>query len=188
MQEWRRGLGFGSLRARIFAVNIVAVIVLAIMLLYLDTVRSRLLDERTDALVEHRRGDRRAGQRVAAGAGAERQLSIAARGCGCMPPMARCWSTIGALPRQSASSSMIRPRYSWRRASAKFIDRALERLVRFQALPPYDEVRPDTAGQWPEITAADATGRPATALRRADDGSFIIAAAARLCRAAARCI
>ena len=32
-QEWRRGLGFGSLRARIFAVNIVLVIVLAIMLL-----------------------------------------------------------------------------------------------------------------------------------------------------------
>ena len=50
VQEWRRGLGFGSLRARIFAVNIIAVIVLAIMLLYLDTVRSRLLDERTAAL------------------------------------------------------------------------------------------------------------------------------------------
>ena len=29
VQEWRRGLGFGSLRARILAVNLLAVIVLA---------------------------------------------------------------------------------------------------------------------------------------------------------------
>ena len=31
VQEWRRGLGFGSLRARIFAVNIVAVIVASLI-------------------------------------------------------------------------------------------------------------------------------------------------------------
>ena len=50
VQEWRRGLGFASLRARIFAVNIIAVLVLAIMLLYIDAVRGRLLDERSAEL------------------------------------------------------------------------------------------------------------------------------------------
>ena len=176
VQEWRRGLGFGSLRARIFAVNIVAVIVLAIMLLYLDTVRSRLLDERTDAL----------SNTVVAVAGLAtgqpKGLAHLSFGRG---TRLRLYGADGAVIVDNWRNTATQrfeiddpQRYSWRRASAKFIDRALEALVSFRALPRYAEATPDRAAQWPEIATARATGRPATLLRRADDGSFIITAAA----------
>ena len=176
VQEWRRGLGFGSLRARIFAVNIIAVIVLAIMLLYLDTVRSRLLDERTDAL-------------------SNTAVAIAGLAANMPPELAklnfergtrlRLYAPDGQVSADNWTTAATRrfeiddpELYSWRRASAKFIDRALETLVSFGALTPYAEVMPDRADHWPEIAAARATGGPATRLRRASDGSFIITAAA----------
>ncbi|OYU16333.1 MAG: sensor histidine kinase [Alphaproteobacteria bacterium PA4] len=176
VQEWRRGLGFGSLRARIFAVNIIAVIVLAIMLLYLDTVRSRLLDERTDAL--------RNTAVAVAGLAGERPPGLARlnfeRGT-----RLRLYGRDGAPVVDNWADPATRrftiddpQRYSWRRASAKFIDRALERIASFRALPPYREAVPDGAGQWPEIAVAVRAGQPATRLRRAEDGSFIITAAA----------
>ncbi len=176
VQEWRRGLGFGSLRARIFAVNIIAVIVLAITLLYLDTVRSRLLDERTDAL-------------------SNTAVAIAGLAATMPPELAKLSFERGTRLRLYARDGQVSAdnwtiattrrfeiddpeRYSWRRASAKFIDRALEALVSFGALTPYAEAIPDRADQWPEIAAARASGGPATRLRRASDGSFIITAAA----------
>jgi two-component system sensor histidine kinase ChvG len=182
VQEWRRGLGFGSLRARIFAVNIVAVIVLAIMLLYLDTVRSRLLDERADALAG--------------------QATTIATLAGPMSPRA----AIDALERQNfvrgtrvrlygADGALLADNWRrsggrrfviadpaddpWRRRSAKAIDRLLEVLGSFGTLPRYAEQSPDTARQWPEIETGRAGGAPVTALRRARDGVFIITAAAR---------
>ncbi len=183
VQEWRRGLGFGSLRARIFAVNIVAVIVLAIMLLYLDTVRSRLLDERTAALAG--------------------QATIIARLVSPLPPRA----TIDALEGQDfargtrlrfygADGTLFadnwrRPgvrRFAivdpssdpWRRRSAKTIDRLLETLGSFGQLPAYAEAPVDTGRHWTEIERSRINSAPVTMLRRARDGSFIITAAARV--------
>jgi two-component system sensor histidine kinase ChvG len=176
VQEWRRNLGFGSLRARIFAVNLLAVVVLAIMLLYLDTVRSRLLDERIDAV----RNEAMAIADLAQDnpAGLER-LSFA-RGT-----RIRLYGQDGALLadnwRRAGSRRFVisdPAGFSWRQASAKFIDRLLERLVSFRDLPPYAEAGRDAAAQWPEIARARASGQPATTLRRAVDGSFIVAAAA----------
>jgi two-component system sensor histidine kinase ChvG len=176
--EWRQGLGFASLRARIFAVNLVAVFVLAIMLLYLDTVRARLLDERMDAL----------GNEALAIAGLASDLPPAlerlsfARGT-----RIRLYAADGGVItdnwRQPVTTrfAIENPAdYSWRRASAKFIDRALERLLRTQPLPAYAEATPDRASHWPEIAAARRLGQPQTRLRRAADGSFVIGAAAAL--------
>ncbi|KAB7644937.1 sensor histidine kinase [Polymorphobacter fuscus] len=180
VQEWRRNLGFGSLRARIFAVNIIAVIVLAIMLLYIDTVRSRLLDERTAALAD--------------------QATTIAGFAADLPPSLR----VASLEQRSfdrgtrlrlydsngqvAADNWRRPgvtrfvvddpaQQSWRRRSARFIDRALEVVGSFQRLPPYREAVPDTAAQWSEIAALDGPGA-VTRLRRAADGSFMLGAAA----------
>lgn len=176
VQEWRRGLGFGSLRARIFAVNLLAVCVLAIMLLYLDTVRARLLDERTDALSNEAVAI--AGLAADLPAGLER-LSFA-RGT-----RIRLYAGDGGLLTDNWHGPATRQfriedpaAYSWRRASAKFIDRALEQVQGNRALPVYAEAMPDRAGQWPEAARALATGRPATQLRRAVDGSYIVGAAA----------
>ncbi len=175
VQEWRRNLGFGSLRARIFAVNLLAVVVLAIMLLYLDTVRSRLLDERTDAV---------ANEAVAiAGLASDLPVGLVrlsfARGT-----RIRLYAADGALITDNWSQASTRrftiedpERYSWRRASAKFIDRMLELVQSRRDVEAYAEARPDRGGQWHEVRRALASGRPATALRRAGDGSYVVGAA-----------
>jgi two-component system sensor histidine kinase ChvG len=183
VQEWRRGLGFGSLRARIFAVNIIAVLVLAIMLLYIDAVRGRLLDERSAEL--------------------SREASTIASLADSLPlqtrPQAlgrlsftrgsrlRLYAPDGALLADNWRTSDV-PRFelddpatlSWRRRSALFIDRALEGLAGQSPPPPYAEATPDRAGQWPEAARAIATGKPVTQLRRAADSSLVLSAAAPL--------
>lgn len=179
-QEWRQGLGFGSLRSRIFAVNVFAVIVLALMLLYIDTVRARLLDERTTELarqavviagfsadlppdrvaasIEKRNFDR--GTRVRLYAGDGRLVADNWRGAGI---------------RKFASDDPATD--TWRRRSAKFIDRALEVVGSFRPLPAYAEAREDSGAQWPEVAAARG-GTIETRLRRAEDGNFVLTAAA----------
>ncbi len=180
VQEWRRGLGFGSLRARIFAVNFIAIFVLAIMLLYLDTVRSRLLDERTAAL---------ANQAVTiAGFAADlpptgRAGSLERRSFATGTRL-RLYGVDGSVRADNWRASGVRKfviddpaQESWRRRSARFIDRALEVVASIQPLPLYREASPDTAAQWREI-AAIAGPNPVTELRRAVDGSFVLGAAA----------
>lgn len=181
-QEWRRGLGFGSLRARIFAVNIIAVIVLAIMLLYLDTVRARLLQERAAGLAMEAvtiaafAADLPADRRAAALAGKSfargtRLRLYADDG----PPLADNWRHAGNRRFVIADPATA----NWRRRSARFIDRTVEAITSFRAIPSYAEAATDRAGQWPEIAAARASGA-ATALRRSADGDFILSAAAVL--------
>jgi two-component system sensor histidine kinase ChvG len=179
-QEWRQGLGFGSLRSRIFAVNIFAVIVLALMLLYIDTVRARLLDERTTELarqavviagfsadlppdqlaasIEKRNFDR--GTRIRLYAGDGRLVADNWRGAGIRK----------FAPDDPATDT-------WRRRSAKFIDRALEVVGSFRPLPAYVEAKADSGAQWPEVAAARG-GTIETRLRRAEDGNFVLTAAA----------
>lgn len=182
VQEWRRGLGFGSLRARIFAVNIIAVIVLAIMLLYLDTVRSRLLDERTTGLAHQ--------ATTIAGFAADlpdtARIASLERRSFARGTRLRLYADSGAVIadnwRQPGTERFIvedPAQATWRWRSARVIDRVLETLGSFQPLPVYREAAPDTAAQWPEIADAGA-GTPVTKLRRAADGSFMIAAAARV--------
>jgi two-component system sensor histidine kinase ChvG len=179
-QEWRHWLGFGSLRSRIFAVNIFAVIVLALMLLYIDTVRTRLLDERTAELarqavviagfsadlpadmvvasIERRSFER--GTRIRL-YGADNRL------------IADNWNGAGtkrfALDDPSTDT--------WRRRSAKFIDRALEAVGSFRPLPAYVEAGSDNGAQWSEVDAARRGGTE-TRLRRGEDGNFVLTAAA----------
>ncbi len=195
VQEWRRGLGFGSLRARIFAVNIFAVIVLALMLFYIDTVRARLLDERTTELA-------RQAVTIAGFAAdlppAGLAASIARRSFD-RGTRLRLYGADNALLADNWQHPGVR-RFvaddpagdSWRRRSARFIDRALEEIGSFGPLPAYREARPDRAGQWDEVALArrgsavarrgSATARRgsavATQLRRAEDGNFVLAAAA----------
>jgi two-component system, OmpR family, sensor histidine kinase ChvG len=206
VQEWRRGLGFGSLRARIFAVNIIAVIVLAIMLLYLDTVRSRLLDERTAALAHQ-------ATTIAGFAAdlpdADRVASLERRSFD-RGTRLRLYGPDGAVRADNwRHPGNIRfvidnpAEESWRRRSARFIDRALEVIGSAPPLPTYFEADPDTDTHWSEIAAlaparcrsfeTDSAGdgqrcstrdtivpggTPVTRLRRAADGSFVLGAAA----------
>ncbi len=181
VQEWRRGLGFGSLRARIFAVNIVAVIVLAIMLLYLDTVRSRLLDERSAGLANQAATIAAFADALPAAADRLRDFTTS-RGT-----RVRLYAGDGTMAADNWASPGTRrftienpARQSWRRLSARFIDRALEQVARFRPITPYTEITPDRARNWPEIAEASQAKAPVTRLRRAVDGDFILTAAAPL--------
>jgi two-component system sensor histidine kinase ChvG len=181
VQEWRRGLGFGSLRARIFAVNLLAVIVLALMLLWLDTVRTRLLDERTAslsneavtiatlvaALPETARGP------GIAGLGLERGTRVRLYDAGGRRLIDN-WQS----PRNPRFVVEDPSAYGWRRASAKAIDRMLDAVLGVRVPDAYAEPATDTAAAWPELAAAARSGQPAIELRRASDGSLIINAAA----------
>lgn len=180
LQEWRRGLGFGSLRARIFAVNFIAILVLAIMLLYLDTVRSRLLDERTAALANQAvtiagfAADLPAPQRTASLE--RRRFASGTR--------LRLYGVDGSVRADNWRSPGVNhfvvdnpAQDSWRRRSARFIDRALEVVASIEPLPAYREIAPDTAVQWEEVAAISGAA-PVTKLRRAADGSFVLGAAA----------
>ncbi|WP_416907131.1 MAG: ATP-binding protein [Polymorphobacter sp.] len=183
VQEWRRGLGFGSLRARIFAVNIIAVLALAIMLLYIDTVRARLLDERSAELAREAvtiaalLDDMPAARRASAVAdlGFARGTRVRLYGAG-GKRLADNWQT-PETPRfvldDPASTS-------WRRRSALYIDQALERINRTRPPAVYAEAAPDTAAAWPEIARAAALGAPLAELRRAADASLVITAAQAL--------
>ena len=181
VQEWRRGLGFGSLRARIFAVNLVAVIVLAIMLLYLDTVRSRLLEERSAGLANEAAT---VAQLVIQQSAEERPASIARlaidRGTRVRlfaeagPRLADNWQN----PKNPRFVVEDPAAYGWRRVSARAIDRALDAVLGVRAVPAYAEPAVDAAGVWPELAKSAAAGRPVTDLRRASDGSLIVSAAA----------
>ena len=183
VQEWRRGLGFGSLRARIFAVNIIAVLVLAIMLLYIDAVRGRLLDERSAELA-------REAQTIASLADSlpveARPLALGRLGF-TRGTRLRLYAADGSLLADNWRTANV-PRFdlddpatlSWRRRSALFIDRMLEGIAGQMPPPAYAEATPDRATQWPEAAQALATARPVTELRRAADGSLVLGAAASL--------
>ena len=150
-QEWRRWLGFRSLRARIFAVNIVAVIVLAIMLLYLDTVRSRLLIERSTELG-------RQAITIAGFAGdlppAELAAAIERKGYP-RGTRVRLYAPDGTLladnwrrpetPRFEVEDPATQ---TWRRRSARWIDRALETVNGSGRPEAYREAR---HRQWPAV-------------------------------------
>jgi two-component system, OmpR family, sensor histidine kinase ChvG len=180
VQEWRRGLGFGSLRARIFAVNLLAVIVLAIMLLYLDTVRSRLLDERTASLANEAITVSRLVTDVPA---VMRAASVMRLGME-RGTRVRLYADDGTRladnwqsPRNPRFVIEDPAAYGWRRASAKAIDRGLDAVLGFRTLSAYAEPAEDRASVWPELARSIAATRPVTELRRASDGSLIVNAA-----------
>lgn len=181
VQEWRRGLGFGSLRARIFAMNLLAVIVLALMLLWLDTVRTRLLDERTASLANEAVT---IAALVAALPDPARVSGIAGLGLE-RGTRVRLYDASGARlvdnwqsPRNPRFVVEDPSAYGWRRASAKAIDRMLDAVLGVRTPDAYAEPAADSASAWPELAVSTRTGRPAIELRRASDGSLIINAAA----------
>jgi len=183
VQEWRRGLGFGSVRARIFAVNIVAVLMLAIMLVYIDAVRGRLLDERSAELAREASiiaslaaALPRTGRiETLAGLGFTRGTRLRLYG-GDGALLADNWRR-ETVPRFKIDDPARR---TWRRRSALFIDRALEGIAGLRAPPAYAEATPDLGSQWPEAAETIRSGTPVTNLRRARDGSLVLGAAATL--------
>ncbi len=174
-----------SLAYRILAVNLFALVSLAGSVIYLDSFRDRLLEERRDqALVGATLAADALGE--ALGAGTANGAAFAARlGAGTKARL-RVYGADGGLVIDSWSRTA--PTYElrdperepWRKDAARWLDQAIELVGSAPHYPDLRAPRVDRLEGWPEAVAAARTGRPVVTLARAPDRVVIITSAARL--------
>jgi two-component system sensor histidine kinase ChvG len=167
-----------SLTARILAVNIFALIVLAGGFFYLDSFRTQLLEERTDEI--------------------ETEVQLAAAAVTATAPDA-----LGPLLQRLGHASGYRFRFyqgnkppvdgwsdghptyvlrnpaeePWRRHVARFMDRVIDHVVGAEVPEPFVEPKDDRIRAWPEAMRAAQTGEVQTAIRRAPARTPVISGA-----------
>ena len=177
--RWSRRL---SLRQRILAVNIFAIVIFAGSLFYLDGFRSRLTQARLDqsqseaVMIAHMLGAVAAPARqailVRLGQDSGTRLRIYGRD-GRME--ADSWS--GAPPTYELRDPATE---AWYRGVARALDNGFDAIVGARRPPLLSLPEGNTLAPWPEARAALATGRLQTGLRRAPDGTPYISAATRI--------
>lgn len=167
-----------SLSAKILAVNIFALMVLAGGILYLDSYRARLIEARQAELVAQ-------AQTIAHFLGwAPGALEAASRLAGARGMRVRVYGEDGSLLADNWANPGV-PRFDgvdpardgWRRRSAVAIDRAIAFLTGAPVPPPLDVPETDRRDAWPEAVEASATGRPAVRARMTPDGIWVLQAA-----------
>lgn len=175
---WSRGL---TLTARILAVNLFALVLMATGLFFLDSYRTRLVAERQLA-AEAQVRLLAASLPLVDGSEAQALIAQSAR-TGKM--RIRIYNADGGKSYDSFAS--IGPTYRlndpakepWRKTAARWIDRAFDFVVGAPDLQYYREPASDIAGKWPELAAI--SGRPSVSqVRFATDLSHVITAAAPL--------
>lgn len=170
-----------SLTARILAVNIFAMALLAGGFFYLDSFRARQVEDRLDdaKLIVVTMADA-----LASTAPAEQPRLITRFG-ELTDSRLRLYGPDGGL--RLDSWRLARPTYElrdpaqevWRRKVARFLDRVIDRVVGADRPQSYTEPAVDQLDAWPEGRRARASGA-ATMLRRAPDRTHMISAAARV--------
>lgn len=170
-----------SLSARILAVNVFALIMLAGAVLYLDSFRERLLEQRraelrmqatlvaTFLVDKASVGDRLQDLATQFGATTDTRLRIYGEDGRLL---ADSWRGTG--PTFRLRDPATEP---WRKHVARFLDRIIEKVGRSPRLPRYAEPVVDSAAAWPEVGRA-AQGAVVDVLRRAPDRIVIISGAA----------
>lgn len=169
-----------SLTARILAVNIFALALLAGGFFYLDSFRARQVEDRLD---DARLSAVTMADALASALPSERAALITRFG-GLTDSRLRVYGADGRLVldswRLAAPTYELRDpaQEAWRRKAARFMDRVIDRVVGADRPANYSEPAVDRLGVWPE--AVSALRKPATMLRRAPDRTHMISAAARL--------
>lgn len=173
---WTRGF---SLTARILFVNVIALALLAGSLLYIDSYRKQLLEERfklarseaeisADALFETPERQRAA---LMARIGNEQDLRL------------RLYRPDGSLAIDSfavagPAFTLIDPASeAWYQHAARALDRGLDFIVGAPRIPDYGEPAASSAELWPEIVEARKSGQTRVNLRYAPDRTPVITAA-----------
>lgn len=168
-----------SLTARILAVNVIALALLAGSLFYIDSYRRELLDERyrlaasqaeivSHALTGMDASDRRA---LIARIGAGQALRL------------RLYDAAGKLVADSfdlapPSYRLVDPtREPWLQDAARAIDHGMDFVLGSPPIPPYEDNPGANARAWPEITTALANARTEVNHEAAPDQTPIIIAA-----------
>jgi two-component system sensor histidine kinase ChvG len=176
---WSRRL---SIRQRILAINIFAIAIIAGSLFYLDSFRSRLTQARIDraqseaVMIAHMMAVLPRGRRepllTRLGEDGGTRLVVYGRD--------------GAI--QDDSWAHAPPTYElrdpadlpWYRTVAQAMDNGFDAIVGASRPPLFEPPARDTLAAWPEARRALATGTPTTELRRAEEGTAFVSAAARI--------
>ena len=169
-----------SLTARILAVNLIVLGLMAASVFYLDSYRKQLIAERfklarsealiiADALAETPRSERKP---LLARIGTEQVLRL------------RLFDAKGHqiadsfLIADTPAFAFVDPRNEpWELKVARGLDRAMDRVVGAPPVPDYVEPAVATADAWPEIREAQQAGEAAVRLRSAPDRTPVITAA-----------
>jgi len=169
-----------SLKARILAVNIFALAILAGSLFYLDSFRSRLTAARlTQARSEARiiadalavaSPDLRPQLLRKLGSDSGNRLQLfSADGA------ERMDSWEGARPTYALRDPTLEP---WSKDIARLLDNAFDTIVGRRRPPLFQPPQQDRLEAWPEAVQAFTSAQPTTGLRRAPDGTLLVSAAA----------
>ncbi len=176
LDKWRPSL---SLTGRILLVNVLPLVLLGGGVLYLDSYRKQLLDERFKlALVEAQ-----ITAEALAGATKQRQEALLIQIGKEQRLRLRVYAADGALKADSfalaaPSFGLPDPADVDQSAFALQLDRLFDRVVDAPALPDYVEPASDDVADWPELTRAREESLTQIVLRDAPDGTHVINAAA----------
>jgi two-component system sensor histidine kinase ChvG len=175
--SWSRRL---SLRQRILAVNIFAIVILAGSLFYLDSFRGRLTENRIGqtrseaVMIAHMLGATPVPARqpilVRLGQDSRTRLRLYGRDG---RKLADSWD--GAPPTYDLRDPASEP---WYRGVARALDNGFDAIVGARRPPLFSPPPVDRLDAWPEAEAALRGGRSASALRRAPEGTPYMSAAA----------
>ena len=168
-----------SLTPRILAVNVFALALLAGGFFYLDSYRTRIVDDRLEQSAREL-------ELLAIGlenAPADRQNALIATYARQTGDRVRRYDGAGRLI--ADSFTMYAPRYrlrlpdeeEWQRHVARFLDKVIDRVVSADRPPNFEEPAVDKAQAWPELVLARKSGRTQAVNRYAPDRTFMISAA-----------
>lgn len=169
-----------SLTARILAVNLIPLLVLAGSLLFLDSYRRQLLDERFKLA----RIEAQITAEALAGATRERQEALLSQIGREQRMRLRMYDASGALI--ADSFELDEPSFTFDdpvaepflEDLARWTDHAVNVAVGAPSPPPYTEPEDTAADNWPELARVRQQGLSQIELRRAPDGNPVINAAA----------
>lgn len=168
-----------SLTARILAVNVIALALMAGSLFYIDSYRRELLAER------YRLATSEADITAAALAGqpAKRRLELIARIGSEQDLRLRLFDPDGRMIADSfnlapPSYTLVDPAAEpWLQDAARMLDRAMDWLVGAPKVPPYRDPSDARADAWPELAAALARHRSVVSHKAAPDQTPVVIAA-----------
>lgn len=169
-----------SLTPRILAVNVFALALLAGGFFYLDSYRTRIIDSR----LEQSARELKLLAISLENAPADRHDALIAAYARQTGDRVRRYAPGGGLI--ADSFTMDAPRYrlrspseeEWQRHVARFLDKAVDRIVSASRPPDFVEPAVDRADAWPELLLARKTGKPTAMNRYAPDRTFMISAGA----------
>jgi two-component system sensor histidine kinase ChvG len=169
-----------SLKARILAVNIFALAILAGSLFYLDSFRSRLTVAR---LTQAQSEAQIIAEALAVAAPQARHRLLRKLGSDSRNRL-QVFSADGAERMDSWDG--VRPTYElrdpslepWSKDMARLLDNSFDTIVGRQRPPLFKPPQIERLQSWPEAVQALSSPRPTTGLRRAPDGTLIVSAAA----------